>query len=191
MMAPHMQYSSTVPVTIIITHKAKRGYEKEFRSWLKNINAAAIKFEGFMGVQVIEPQAQTNLEYTIIVRFDKFQNLKKWKESDIRKKYLDDLVPLTETGGTYQQLSGLEYWFTLPGISSNSPPKKHKMAVVAWLAVTPLLLLIRPIMEPFLASVGLQYPLNILVSSVVFVLIMTYAAMPFMTSIFKRWLFPK
>ena len=50
------------PVTIIITHKAKRGYENEFRSWLKHINAAAMNFQGFMGVQVIEPHAHANWE---------------------------------------------------------------------------------------------------------------------------------
>ncbi len=177
------------PVTIIIKHQAKRRREQEFRAWLKDINAAAMGFTGFMGVQVIEPHDPTNVEYVIIVRFDTYANLKTWNDSDVRQKYMDELIPLTESEGTLEYRSGLEYWFTLPDLPHGQHPKKHKMAVVVWLALTPLILIVRPALEPSLVAIGIQYPFNTLVSSGILVVVMTYAVMPFMTSVFKKWMF--
>ena len=185
---PHEQDAG--PVTIIIKHQTKPGREKEFRCWLKGINAAAMRFSGFMGVEVIEPRNPTHLEYVIIVRFDTYANLKIWHDSDVRRKYLDDLLPLAESKGSYEYFSGLEYWFTLPDLSHDRRPEKHKMVVIAWLAVTPLIVSVRPVLEPSLVLLGLQYPFNLLVSSAIFVVLMTYIVMPLMATLFKKWLYP-
>jgi uncharacterized protein len=179
------------PVTVIITHRAKKGLENKFRSWLKNINAEAMKFSGFMGVQVIEPFSKINLEYVIIVRFDSYQNLRHWNDSNIRKKYLDEITHLTSSEAKHEYLGGLEYCFTLPQSIPRALPKKHKMAFVTWLAITPLLLIIPPGLEPIMILIGVFSPYNVLFSALILVLLMTYCVMPLMTPLFGKWLFKK
>jgi len=181
--------TSTGPVTVVITHKAKRGCEEQFKAWLKGINQEASQYQGYMGVQIIEPPSTSDREYVIIVRFDSYEHLKIWNDSDIREQYLADLRSLTEDESKYEYQSGLEYWFSLPDMPVRVLPSKHKMAFVTWLALTPLILLIPPTLEPFLSELGLIKPIPILITCAILVFLMTYAVMPFMSRMFKKWLF--
>lgn len=178
-------------VTVIISHKIKREHETDFKVWLRGINQEASRYQGYMGVQVVEPHSQSDREYVIIVRFDSYENLKIWNESNIRKKYLEKLSELTEGESTWKYQSGLEYWFTLPKAPVTVPPKKHKMASMTWLAITPLIMFIPPGLEPSLTQLGLGYEANTLIICAIIVLLMTYVVMPFMTKLFKGWLFSK
>lgn len=181
--------TSTGPVTVVITHKAKRGCEEQFKAWLKGINKEASQYQGYMGVQVIEPHSTSDREYVIIVRFDSYEHLKIWNASDIRKHYLEELHTLTEDESKYEYQSGLEYWFTLSVIPGRMPPPRHKMAFVTWLALTPLILLIPPLTEPLLSKLGLIKPIPVLITCAILVVLMTYAVMPLMSKMFKKWLF--
>jgi antibiotic biosynthesis monooxygenase (ABM) superfamily enzyme len=176
------------PVTVIITHKIKRTHKNDFKHWLKGINQEASQYEGYLGVQVIEPHSNSDQEYVIIVRFNNYQNLKTWNESDIRKRYLDKLEPLTEDKSTWEQQTGLEYWFTLPKAPSHVPPNKHKMASVTWIAITPLIMAVPPVLEPLLMKMGLPRLASIPIVCAVLVILMTYAVMPFTIKMLKRWL---
>ena len=183
--------ASTGPVTVVITHKAKRGCEEQFKAWLKGINQEASHYRGYMGVQVIEPHSSSDREYVIIVRFDSYEHLKIWNASDIRQHYLEELHTLTEDESTYEYQSGLEYWFSLPEMPGQMPPPRHKMAFIIWLALTPLILSIPPITEPLLSELGLIKPIPVLITCAILVVLMTYAVMPLMSRIFKKWLFPQ
>lgn len=176
------------PVTVIITHKIKQTHKNDFKHWLKGINQEASQYEGYLGVQVIEPHSNSDKEYVIIVRFNNYQNLKIWNESDIRKKYLDKLEPLTEDKSTWEHQTGLEYWFTMPESPSHAPPSKHKMALVTWLVITPLIMVIPPVLDPLLMKIGLPHLVSVPIVCAVLVALMTYAVMPFTIKIFKRWL---
>ncbi len=181
--------TSTGPVTVVITHKAKEGCEEQFKAWLKGINQEASRYRGYMGVQVIEPPSTSDREYVIIVRFDSYEYLKIWNDSDIRQQYLLELRSLTRDESKYVYQTGLEYWFSLPDMPVRVRPSKHKMAFVTWLALTPLILLIPPTLEPFLSELGLIKPIPILITCATLVVLMTYAVMPFMSRMFKKWLF--
>ncbi len=183
--------TTTGPVTVVITHKAKRGCEEQFKVWLKGINKAASQYEGYMGVQIIEPHSTSDREYVVIVRFDSYEHLKIWNDSNVRNQYLIDLRSLTEDESKYAHQSGLDYWFSLPEIPGKMPPPKHKMAFVIWLALTPLILLIPPITEPLLSELALPNPLPALITCAMMVVLMTYAVMPLMSRMFKQWLFPQ
>jgi len=183
--------NSSGPVTVVITHKAKRGCEGQFKAWLKGINQEASRYRGYMGVQVIEPHSTSDREYVIIVRFDGYEHLKVWNDSDIRKQYLADLRSLAEDESKYEYQSGLEYWFSLPEMPVRVSPPKHKMAFVTWLALTPLILMIPPTLEPFLLEFGFIQPIAVLISCAILVVLMTYVVMPFMSKVMKRWLFPQ
>lgn len=181
--------TTTGPVTVVITHKAKQGCAEEFKGWVKGINKEAKQYQGYMGVQVIEPPSTSDREFVIIVRFDSYEHLKIWNDSDIRKHYLKELHNLTEDESKYEYQSGLEYWFSLPAKPVRKPPPRHKMAFLTWLALTPLILLIPPTLEPILSELGLSKPIPVLLICAILVVLMTYAVMPLMNRIFKKWLF--
>jgi hypothetical protein len=73
-------------------------------------------------------------------------------------------------------------------MTSNQPPsiKRHKLVVLVWLGLYPLLTLITYVTGPFLA--GLPIPLRTLVTSLILVPIMVYLLLPTITKRFATWL---
>ncbi len=63
------------------------------------------------------------------------------------------------------------------------------MAVVTWLAITPLLIVFNYFFGPIFKDLPLA--LRLICMTPWIVLIMTYMLMPFMTKLFKWWLYPK
>ena len=47
--------NETGPLTVVVTWPVRKGREKEFEAWRHEIAAAALKFPGHMGVNVIRP----------------------------------------------------------------------------------------------------------------------------------------
>lgn len=53
------------PVTTIVTWEIQQGKEKQFETWRHEIEAAATKFPGHLGVNLIVPSNESR-EYTVI-----------------------------------------------------------------------------------------------------------------------------
>jgi antibiotic biosynthesis monooxygenase (ABM) superfamily enzyme len=100
------------PVAVIVTRKAKKGKIREFGEWMDGVTHKAMKFEGHMGVNIIRPSALSNPEYVIIFRFNTYENLARWENSEIRNEWLKKSKGLTEGEPRVEQQSGLEFWFT-------------------------------------------------------------------------------
>jgi len=100
--------NETGPLTVIITWRVRRGCEGEFEAWRREISAAALKFPGHMGIDVILPGA-TQGEYVVVFRFDTYQHLRAWQESDIRRELLKKAEAFREKEPSYRRESGLEY----------------------------------------------------------------------------------
>ena len=75
------------PVTTIVTWEIQQGKEKQFETWRHEIEAAATKFPGHLGVNLIVPSNESR-EYTVIFRFDTYEHLRAWQESDVRRDLL-------------------------------------------------------------------------------------------------------
>gem|GEM_PF-1658035 len=56
---------------------------------------AAHSFEGHEGINIIRPHDHDHPEYVVILRFDRYKNLRTWLESDVRKCWLEQAKPLT------------------------------------------------------------------------------------------------
>lgn len=56
---------ATDPVTTIVTWEIQQGKEKQFETWRHEIEAAATKFPGHLGVNLIVPNNESR-EYTVI-----------------------------------------------------------------------------------------------------------------------------
>jgi len=173
------------PVTTIVRRRIRAGREAAFERWLHGVNAAAQRFPGHLGVNVLRPSPGTPREYVLIFHFDSYASLRDWEESDERRAWLGRVAALTDGEPTTERLNGLEYWFTLPG--AGPPPARFKMALVTLLAIYPLSTVLNLALGVLLAWLPLL--LRSLVLSALLVGLMTYLVMPWMTSIFAPWLF--
>jgi uncharacterized protein len=176
------------PVTVVVLRRVKPGCEADFEEVILGITKAAMTFEGHLGVNIFRPINPDNPEYLIVFKFDRMSNLRRWEESEVRCEWLARAENLTLGPPATQTLTGLETWFTLPTQQAVVPPPRYKMALITWLAIFPLVSGI----SLLFGSILNQLPLLVrtLVLTVVLVSLMTYAIMPQMTRIFKRWLYP-
>ena len=171
------------PLTVVVTWRVRQGYEQEFETWRREISAAALRFPGHMGIDVILP-GTTRGEYVVIFRFDTYQHLRAWQESDIRSELLKKAEPFREREPSYGLESGLEYWFAPSGITP-SPPR-WKMAIVTVLGVWPVSMLVPWLLNPLIGNLSLT--LQALIIAVGIVIVLTWVVMPLLVKILRRWL---
>ncbi|KGF73265.1 antibiotic biosynthesis monooxygenase [Neosynechococcus sphagnicola sy1] len=176
-------------VTAIISHVVRPGREQGYEEWFHGIATAAQKFTGYLGVNAIRPRDHAHPEYVHIVRFDHYNTLKKWLESETRREWIERLQPLIEKPETVQTLTGLETWFSLSNKPMKSPPPRYKMALVTWLGVFITLAILTRLLAPLLS--GLPVLLNQLITTGLVVAFLTYLIMPRLTQLFRQWLYPK
>jgi uncharacterized protein len=171
------------PLTVVVTWRVRQGCEPEFEAWRREISAAALRFPGHMGIDVILPGA-TKGEYVVVFRFDTYRHLRAWQESDIRRELLKRAEPFRENEPAYRLESGLEYWFA-PSAVPGSPPR-WKMAFVTVLGVWPVSMLVPWLLNPL---IGRQPPaLQALCMAVGIVTLLTWAVMPVLVRMLRPWL---
>lgn len=176
------------PVTAVISHVVRAGREEGYEEWFHGIAADARKFTGHLGVSAIRPQDHAHPEYVVILKFDCYNNLKTWLESDVRREWIERLQPLIERPENIQTLSGLETWFALPNRPMKAPPPRYKMALVTWVGVFSTIFVLNWVLTPLL--LGFPAILRLLISTGVTVLLLTYVIMPRLTQLFRKWLYP-
>jgi uncharacterized protein len=179
------------PVTVIVNSKARKGKIDEFEEWMDGIIHESMKFEGHMGVNVIRPiDPLSNPEYVIIFRFNTYENLTMWQNSEIRKEWLEKSADVTEGEPVVQKQTGLEFWFTPPhNTGQHAIPPRYKMAIVTGGIVFALLSSLVPLIRQ--ATAMLPQTLSILVAVAIMVPLMTYVIMPFVTKLLRPWLSKK
>jgi antibiotic biosynthesis monooxygenase (ABM) superfamily enzyme len=202
------------PVTVVVTRIAKKDKIREFEEWMDGIIHEAMRFEGHMGVNVIRPSDLSNPEYVIIFRFNTFENLAKWENSETRREWLAKSKEVTEGEPVVEKQTGLEIWFTpprsrsgggsikgdkaaapLPPPSSSTttaaiaPPPRYKMAII----ITAIIFVLVSILIPQIRQLttGLHIHLSTFIGVVIMVLLMTYVIMPFLTRLLGPWLSKK
>jgi hypothetical protein len=171
------------PVTIIVNWRVRKGCEKDFESWRHDIESAAIAFPGHMGVNLILPDKIPG-EYTVIFRFDTYEHLHAWQQSDIRRELLKKAEQFRDTEPTYKMENGLAFWF-LPSGTPGAPPN-WKMAVVTVLWVWPLSIFVPWLLIPIISD--LPSILAALVVTVGIVSSLTWIVMPILVKLFHPWL---
>ncbi len=188
----HGDAGANGPVTVIVTRKAKKERIKEFEEWMDGIVHEAMKFEGHMGVNVIRPSDPSgNPEYVIIFRFNSYENLAKWENSEIRNQWLKKSKDLTEGEPLVEKQTGLEFWFT-PRSGGPMPlpaPPRYKMAIV----ITAIIFVLINTLIPLIRQATAELPILVstLVGTAIMVLLMTYVVMPSVTRVLRPWLSKK
>ena len=176
------------PVTAVFVRDVKPDRIGDFEEWVEGIVQAVRQFDGYLGADVIRPGDHSHPEYVIVVRFDKYEHLRTWMGSKVREEWLKKSEEMT-IGETYiQEAHGFEPWFTLPDHSASSaPPARYKMALITILAIYPPLLVVSTLLSSLLQ--GWPSALLILLSVLILVPAMTYLIMPWMTRLFRSWLY--
>jgi len=176
------------PAIAVVTRRVKPGREQEFEEWVSGILAAANKYPGYLGSEILRPIDPEDNEYQIITRFDHESNLHAWETSEERQGWLRKSRPLLQEEERFNILTGLETWFTLPSRPGEPPPPRYKMAIVTWLGIFPVVTVLFFLLGPWLNL--LPTVLRTLVLTAMIVTLMTYVVMPRLTRHFAFWLYP-
>ena len=125
-----------------------------------------------------------------MVRFDGYEHLKAWMELPQRQEWIKKSEALTSGAMKIQQAEGFTPWFSLPELpTSPVAPAKYKMSLLTILAIYPSLLLLSTLIQKLF--LGWPRPLLILITVSILVPLMTYFIMPWMTHLFRGWLYPQ
>jgi antibiotic biosynthesis monooxygenase (ABM) superfamily enzyme len=176
-------------VTALMVRVVKPHRVNEFEEWVKGINQVVKGFAGYLGTDLIHPRDHAHPEYVIVLRFDEYDNLRAWLGSMEREEWEKRLEGMT-IEEIHREAHGFEPCFTLPDRSAAPPPPaKYKMTVLTILALYPPLLALSTLIQ-FLLH-GWPRALLILLTALLLVPTMIYYIMPWMTRLFRSWLYPK
>jgi antibiotic biosynthesis monooxygenase (ABM) superfamily enzyme len=175
------------PAIAVVSRRVKQGREQEFEKWVSGILAAASKYPGYLGSEILRPSDPEDNEYKIITRFDHQSNLHAWETSEERAGWLRKSRPLLQEEEKFNVLTGLETWFTLSSKPGVPAPPRYKMTIVSWLALFPVVTVIFFLFGPWLNL--LPTVLHTLVLTAMMATLMTYVIMPRMTRLFSFWLY--
>ncbi|KMN43793.1 antibiotic biosynthesis monooxygenase [Bacillus sp. LK2] len=170
-------------VTTIVTWEIQEGREEQFEAWRHEIEAVATKFPGHLGVNLIVPNNGSR-EYTVVFRFDTYEHLRAWQESDIRRDLLKEAERFQATNPTYKTESSLAYWFVTP--KTPVPPPKWKMSIVTLLGVWPLSILVPMLLGPII--INMNTILSSFCVAACIVSLLSWVVMPILAKIFHPWL---
>src|SRR5919109_3950685 len=203
---PAEQNDKDGPVTVVVTRFAKRNKIREFEEWMDGIIHEAMRFEGHMGVNVIRPSDPSNPDYVIIFRFNTFENLARWENSEVRREWLAKSKEVAEGEPVIEKQTGLEIWFTPRSRSGGSikgdkasmttttttapiAPPRYKMAIV----ITAIIFILVSILLPQIRQLttGLHIHLSTFLGVAIMVFLMTYVIMPSVTRLLGPWLSKK
>jgi uncharacterized protein len=176
-------------VTVIVSQLVKPECQIAYEEWIQGIYSDAKMFPGHLGINVIKPQDQNYPEYAIIFRFDCYDNMKTWMQSDIRKQWLERSKKLIQQEAKVETLTGIEAWFSLPGKKGLLPPPRYKMFLITWLAVYAMLNILKYLISPLIG--GLPFYISSLINSGIIVASLTYFIMPNLTKMLRLWLYHK
>jgi antibiotic biosynthesis monooxygenase (ABM) superfamily enzyme len=177
------------PVTVVVTRRVRPGRESDYEDWLRRLFQEAAALPGYLGANVERPPVDARVrEYTSVFRFDTVDNLRAFERSDMRRRFLAEVVDYVESEASWHQLSGLEFWFTPPKGTVVPQPARWRMALLMIVVVYSLVMSLGQIVGLVLAQTPL--PFRMLVTIVIEVFFMTYVLMPRLTRLLAKWIYP-
>jgi len=176
------------PIHIAITLSVRREHVAEFERALTDFARRSLVEPGARGVQCLyPPPGSASTEYGIMRSFATAADRDAFYQSAFFKDWLTLIEPMVEGKSEPRQLHGLEAWFR---DSEEPTPPRWKMALLTWLGVWLASMLMRAVLA---LALGPNFP-QVLEAALVaagVVVILTWAAMPFLVRIAQPWLRPK
>jgi len=182
-------------VTAIVNDQVKKSYLKEYEEWLKSVHERLATFQGFLGLEVSLPKFPLDkeyLDYHIIFRFDQFDNLLKWEQSDFLKDRLELVSEFIHSKTNVQYLQGMELWYNMSKEKAkNQRPLFWKQVLVTIFTVYPLILGADLFLNLFFPMHLLKPQIAIFFTVLIVATLMVYPVMPFVTKHIGSWLHKK
>ncbi|MFB6769980.1 antibiotic biosynthesis monooxygenase [Streptomyces sp. NPDC056337] len=176
---------SAEPVTVVYTWEVTPGRETEFEQWAHGLERAAAAFPGHRGVTWLRPESGDH-QYHAVVRFADTRSLERWITSPERAAWQERVGNAGHPAHPRLTTTGLETWFNVPG-GSAPPPARWKMSLVTIIAVYPFALLYDGLVAEYFRTWPLAW--RTLVFPVVLAPLLTYAVMPLLSRLLRRWLY--
>ena len=173
---------SNSEVTTVIYHRVKEGDMDAYRRWQPRITAACSEFAGYLDTQLVEPGiiTQHDNEFVLIFRFESKELLKKWIDSDIRKKLIKEAESFTVGQPEIAVFTGLEHWF-----AQGDGTPRYKMTVITFIAIWPL---VHFLPGPINQMLNFGAFANEVITTAIIVVTMSYVALPLACKLFRPWL---
>lgn len=177
------------PVTVMFTEYVRPDRIEDFEQWSAGVHSDARQSSGFISVDVIRPTSGDVFEYTTLMKFDSYENLKRWSDSASLAHWMEQLPALLIVKTQPQSSVGMQLWFDRPGTPHPLiKPPFWKSSVVGVISVYPLVVLLNwglaPVTQAFPEKIAL------LVNVIVLSALLTYPVMPWVTRLLRGWLFP-
>lgn len=176
-------------VTVFAKHKVIRGKEAAFQQWVREINTVISKFEGYQGAETVRPTSCESNEYASIFRFDNFEHLQVWMDSEERQPFLERTNEFDERP-VETSYNSLEYLFVpdqTDGTPAPAAPSKEKMVAVTFLLIWLQVHFLGPAFGGLHIAPLLAEALTVLTVAI----LTTYFLMPITTKyLLSWWLFP-
>jgi uncharacterized protein len=180
--------STNETVTVVVTRKVKRGRESEYEDWLRRFLEESKSMKGYLGATIQKP-APGSTEYTSIFRFDTVDNLRKFEESELRSKYLREVVDYVDADAIWKKITGLEFWFSPPKGTIIPQPSRFRMALVTIIVVYGLVISIGQLVSMFVGDVIPSY-VRLFITISIEIFLMTFILMPHITKLLAKWIYP-
>lgn len=180
------------PVTVIIRRRVKAGQETAYETWLQRLQHEARTLPGYLGVTTQRPGPGGPREYVSAVRFDSLTHLRDFEASELRQRHEAEVLPLVEGDAAWEEFSGLEFWFSAPPGTVVPQPSRPRMALVMVAVVFGLVLVIGSAVNAAFALLpfATPYPLRLLLTIAIEVVLMTWWLMPWLTRRLAFWIYP-
>lgn len=177
-------------VTAVITRRVKPGHEAAYEAELAALQADGPGFAGYLGATTQRPAAgAAEPVYTSVVRFASVEQLRAFERSERNAAFAAAVAPHVLAGAAWQQLSGLEFWFSPPAGMVVPQPVRWRMALVMVVVVYALVWLIGGAVAALLP--GVPAALRLLLTITLEVALMTWWLMPRLTRWLARWIYPQ
>jgi uncharacterized protein len=169
------------PFKIVLERRLRPGAEAAFEAWVHRLLESAGSTGTLQGSSVL----RSGGDFFILLRFASRHDLETWHSSAVVRDHLRRGEELATAADRPLVRSGLETWFTVPGLpQSPMPPPKWKMALVTWLALLPQVLALGKVVPA-----TWPFPFGAAVSTAIPVVLLTWVLMPRLTRLLQRWLY--
>jgi uncharacterized protein len=164
-------------VTVVVNIKIKPGCEKDYDEWFSRFMVVLKrKVPGYLGTTTIMETSQDSTVRHIIHRFRDKASVDAWESSQELREQTEEVNKYSTP--YLQKATGLETWFSIPDLKAN-------VAFIGAFSISSVAAYVLRLL------LGQQMLLFNLFMNIILVVGLTYFAMPLLSRLLRRWLYPK
>ncbi len=181
-MQVHGAQASSVIVHCLPPERVERFLELQ-----RGITQAAEGFRGYEATDVYPPTDSQDLNWVVVIHFDRPETLQLWLDSPVRAEWVETLRNEMGDFRLKSLPTGFAAWFAgLVNESKGGLPPSWKMALTVLLALYPTVMLLAIWVVPYVSPLG--QAASMLISNALSVSLLQWAVMPVLEKLLGPWL---